>query len=230
MKAYVILTKKKYSQEMYYEDKCGNEIPVIKDSITAKPLNIVDKLLKKELKKSIRIYFTKKDAITNILEPSITDSILKSFNAAIADKKVVQSQLKSFFLIKVFNILLNTRKKVYACEIPKEYLNIMRTEDAAKYVRHVNKLTPVQISSIQLKTLSTIQIPGVKTLISKIIALPKTMTDSLSKEAAELLNSIKLNLKEIPLKKITFIDEIVELVSLQDEVAEYEQKNKSNSD
>ncbi len=218
MKAYIILTQKQHSTEIVFEDKKFNQIPVINGTVTAKKINWIDKLTKSVHKKHITVFFSKKSAISSIIDKGINDSILRAFQSAKFRKIVESHQLKSFFFIKASNIILNTRKKVFSCTIDAETEKTIIIENGIKYAEKAIKIKPIKVSPIQMRDYMTMSTPGVKTIIEDILNINKEIFEGLTKEAKEIATQLKYGLKEIPLNQIKTIDVLIEAAKISKEI------------
>lgn len=225
MKAYVILTQKQHSTDVHFEDKKGRTTEIKKDSIEIKKIGAVSRLFSSIGSRYMQIFFTRKDAIAALIDPSINDAILRSFEAAKAKGLVKPHHLKAFFLIKAMNIIINNKKKVYSCFIDREEEKEIIVEDGVKYARKVSKLEQEKVTKLQMKNSVTKAIPGVYNIISDILRVKKEFFDSMPKESREIAEQLKYGLVELPIKKIKAVDVIIQAIQLSKEMEEDVEKS-----
>ena len=225
MKAYLILTQSQHSTEVFFEDQKGRETKIKGGKMSIKNANIFERMTNSLGKRYARIFFAKKDAVANIISPSIVDSILKSFKAAQNKGIVKQYQMKAFFIIKSINIALNTKKKVYSCEIMEKDIIV---ENQIRLTKEAINIKQEKISALQMKNSMMKAIPGVYNLLTDIDKIPKDIFDSMSKEAKDIANQLKYGLKEIPLSQIQAVDMLIEATNIAKEMNENEQKTNLN--
>ena len=225
-KVYVLLNQKQHSDTIYFEDQKGRETNVTKTKTLKLTVNLLEKALRKQPERFIKIFFTRKDAIMHILDPSVNDAILKSFNDAKAKGLAKDYQLKAFFFIKASNIILNTKKRLYSCLV-NDAENI-HVHNGITYASELEGIKEERISAAQMKSSMTVAIPGLQKIINDILGLPDDIVENLPKASKMIASSLKYGLKEMAIKMIDDVDVLIQAVTIAEELRTNESKNNIN--
>lgn len=225
MKVYILLNQDPHSTKIFHESKKGKKTFIKEGRIKIEDKNFFSRILIRPDKKYIKIFFNKREAILNILNPTIVESIRKSFESMRSKKALFAYQLKPFFVIKAINIALNTKVKVYSCIIDQEDII---TDGDNKYITNAVGIKAEKVSLSQMKMAIKRSIPAVYDILSGIGSIREDVFESLTEEAKSIALSIKSGMKEISINQINSVSMLIDAITISKELDENEKNPNIN--